>query len=147
MPWEYNQTTGEMKHNGQSVGRGYSGAGRRGSVSRNNPKMEAISNTGPIPQGRYLIGSPRKSAKTGPHVMDLTPIGHSAHGRSAFQIHGNNKTDDASSGCIIMPPAVRKRISSSGDNELVVISGAGAHVIPGLRPMIESLERVPRFFA
>lgn len=95
---------------------GYSGR----SEGRNNPGLQCVQNTGPIPTGKYRIGAPRASGKTGPHVMDLTPVGHTACGRSAFQIHGDNKARDASSGCIILPRSIREMISQSGDNELVV---------------------------
>ena len=82
--------------------------------------MENVADTGPIPTGRYSIGRPHRSARTGPHVMNLTPMGHNAHGRTAFQIHGNNATNNASNGCVILPRNVREQISNSGDADLTV---------------------------
>jgi len=53
-------------------------------------------------------------------LMKLTPVGHDAHGRTDFRIHGDNQTGDASHGCIIMAHGVREVISHSDDNELMV---------------------------
>jgi len=108
--WSWDQSEGVLYLNSQWAARGYSGRGK----GRNNPAMEAARGVGPIPAGRWRIGPPRTSGRTGPHVMDLTPIGHDAHGRSAFQIHGDNAAGDASSGCIVLPRVWRERISKSG---------------------------------
>jgi hypothetical protein len=110
MGWSWDQSEGALYLDGRRVARGYSGRGE----GRNNPAMEIERSIGPIPAGRWRIGPPRTSPRTGPHVMDLTPIDHDAHGRSAFQIHGDNAAGDASSGCIVLPRAVRERISEGG---------------------------------
>ena len=107
MGWSWDQSEGALYFDGRWVARGYSGRGE----GRNNPAMEAVRGVGPIPAGRWRIGLPRTSTRTGPHVMDLTPMGHDAHGRSAFQIHGDNAAGDASSGCIVLPRAFRELIS------------------------------------
>lgn len=124
MPWEYSQSTGELRRrqNGTHVlvGTGYSGI----NTGLNNPAMENRANTGPIPRGVWSIGNPRRSANTGPHVLDLRPVGHNAHHRTNFQIHGDNTTPqahDASNGCIILPRNVREIISNSGDTVLHVV--------------------------
>ena len=116
--WTWDQSEGALYRAGRLVARGYSG--RKG-PHRNNPASEGERAKGPIPRGRYSIGAPRTSAKTGPFVMDLTPIGHDALGRSAFQIHGDNRAGDASSGCIILPRAVRETIAASGLKEIEVV--------------------------
>ncbi len=53
----------------------------------------------------------------------LTPRGHTALGRTSFQIHGDsiNAPGEASSGCIIMPRMVRERIWRSNDRLLKVV--------------------------
>lgn len=117
MPWIYDQSSGEITHDGSYVGTGYSGNG----TSRNRPTDQHLRNRGPIPRGRYTIGPPHQSARTGPHVLNLRPNGHNALGRTDFQIHGNNATNDASNGCIILGPAIRRQISSSGDTTLIVV--------------------------
>lgn len=122
MPWIYDQSNGRLYYQTPDADKprladvGYSGHGR----GRNNPGLEQERSVGPIPRGRYDIGLPRQSEKTGPHVMDLTPNGHTAHGRTAFQIHGNNKTNNASRGCIILTRPMRERISASNDRVLIV---------------------------
>jgi hypothetical protein len=116
MPWTYNQITGKLTHDGRVVGTGYSGRG----FGRNNPLAEAVRGVGPVPSGRYTIGRPHLGVHTGPHTMNLTPVGHNARGRTLLRIHGDNLAHNASHGCIILPPQVRHRISESGDNVLDV---------------------------
>jgi len=119
--WTYRQTSGDLIHDGTLVGRGYSGAGRTLDEGRNNPDMETVRGKGPIPAGLWRIHPPRNSRRVGPHAMDLTPVGHRAHGRTAFMIHGDNRRGDASRGCIILTPGLRHRVSESGDTDLEVI--------------------------
>ena len=119
--WIYDQSSGELRDpNGRRVAFGYSGKG----ASRNVPGREHVRAQGPIPRGFWRIGKPRNSKRTGPHVMDLAPIGHDAHGRSAFQIHGDNSLMNftASSGCIILARPIREMISKSGITLLEVVA-------------------------
>lgn len=117
--WLYKQLTGELFQNGYRVGVGYSGH----SQGRNNPAMESIADTGPIPCGNYVIGEPFDSSTHGPHVMRLTPdVGTDELGRSGFLLHGDNMRHDASLGCIIMSRSIRDLVSSSGDISLQVVS-------------------------
>ncbi|MCF6211424.1 MAG: DUF2778 domain-containing protein [Gammaproteobacteria bacterium] len=85
--------------------------------------MEHLTDVGPIPRGKYRIDSPRTSANTGPYVLPLLPVGHTAHGRANFQIHGDSikSPGTASSGCIIMPRAVREKIWNSHVREINVV--------------------------
>jgi len=119
--WTYDQSTGDLFHDGKFVGTGYSGAGRTLASGRNNPDMEASVAAGPIPRGRWEIGKPRRSASLGPVVMNLAPVGHTAHGRSLFRIHGNTAANDASRGWIILARPLRERIAGSGDASLDVV--------------------------
>ena len=121
MPWTYSQSTGELRHNGELVGTGYSGAGRAASTGRNNPAMQTSANRGPIPQGQWRIGPAHNRLHKGPTVMALTAVGHNAFGRSGFLIHGDNPTNNASEGCIILGPAIRRQIAASGDPSLSVV--------------------------
>ena len=120
MPWEYSQKTGVLSHNGQNAGRGYSG---KMGIWRNNPAMETVKNKGPIPRGQYRIGAAIKHAAKGPITMSLSPIGHVAHGRTAFLIHGDSTKNpgDASEGCIVLGPHIRQRVAASGDAVLNVV--------------------------
>jgi len=102
---------------------GYSGAGYSFSEGRNNAGMEDVVGRGPIPIGWYSIGEPHHSPTTGPYTMNLDPQpGTDTLGRSAFRIHGNNAENDASHGCIILPPDARRAIWESGDHTLQVIA-------------------------
>jgi hypothetical protein len=124
--WMWKQTTGELWRDGSFVSVGYSGKGR----GRNNPALQNVRGVGPLPRGRYRIGTPRTSARTGPFVMDLSPIDatpndtvHDETGRSAFQIHGDSvrAPGTASSGCIILPRAIRERIWRSKVHVIEVV--------------------------
>lgn len=130
MPWIYHQSTGQLEyrsptgaagqHGADQVATGYSGA--PGSV--NNSNAEGIANVGPIPRGRWQIGAiEAHHPHLGPNVMSLTPVGHSAHGRSAFYVHGDNALGNrsASNGCIILGPDIRHRIGRSHDRVLEVV--------------------------
>lgn len=119
MAWKWDQSAGELTRNGRFVARGYSGAG----IGRNNPDLEAKVATGPIPAGRWRIGGPPYASRNvGPYALHLEPVGHGAHGRSAFKIHGDSarRPGKASKGCIILPRNVRELIWASGDRDLEV---------------------------
>lgn len=85
-------------------------------AGRNNPAMCNVSNIGPLPPGRYRIERSRDSATLGPVIFDLTPLpGTDTFGRSLFRIHGNDKLNDASHGCLILDRNVRDLIASVVD--------------------------------
>lgn len=120
MTWTYQQHSGKLLHDGTHIATGYAGKGD----ARNDGAREAERDIGPLPRGRYLIAAPRDSENTGPYVLDLSPSGHDALGRTDFQIHGDSKLNpgDASRGCIILERSIREQISASGDAELEVIA-------------------------
>lgn len=120
MTWTYKQSNGELSWDGEFEGTGYSGA----DTGRNNPAMQDVVDAGPIPQGSYKIGSAYDDiGKLGPCVMALDPLpGTETFGRTLFRIHGDNINHDASHGCIILGPAIRRKIASSADRDLVVMS-------------------------
>lgn len=101
---------------------GYSGHG----PGRNQPKLEAVHNVGPIPKGLYTIGKPQCCAPVppgphGPYILPLTPNGHDAHGRTGLLCHGNNSKNDASLGCLIQSFPVRQRMGGSSSHDLLVL--------------------------
>ena len=119
--WVYEQSSGKLLHDGQLVGEGYSGHGK----GVNNPKLQDVHDTGPIPQGEWRIGEPYDQSEHGPCVMQLTPEpGTETFGRTEFLMHGDLKDKPgqllASKGCIIMPRWVRDTVARSGDNLLKV---------------------------
>lgn len=119
--WKYSQSTGNLYKDGKPVTKGYSGHGKTLAEGRNNPAMEDEVAKGPIPRGMWRIGKPYNSQRVGPFALPLEPINHDAHGRTAFRIHGDNKANNASHGCIILPRLVREAIWNSGDRLLEVV--------------------------
>lgn len=123
MPWVYESSTGNLLYSdgrsmsGTLIGKGYSG--KKG--FKNNVLYEQVRNVGPIPPGMYMIGLSYPSRTKGPMTMNLTPFGHNALGRTLFRIHGNNTKNDASEGCIILTPDIRKKIAESSDRVLIVV--------------------------
>ena len=117
--WTYSQGTGHLYDtDGKKVATGYSGKGH----GKNNCDMQHIPSVGPIPRGMWFIGKPRDSKNVGPFAMDLKPVeGTLTYGRSAFMIHGDNRTGTASEGCIILPRRARHIIWDSGDRVLNVV--------------------------
>jgi hypothetical protein len=116
--WIYRQKTGALwSPDGEQVGTGYAGYAE----GRNNPDLENVANIGPVPRGLYTIGASFKHPKTGPVTMRLAPDStNTMHGRSAFMIHGDNATHDASEGCIILPRDVRIAVDKSSVKRLQV---------------------------
>ena len=117
MGWKYSQSSGKLSHNGSYMATGYSGAG----TCKNVPNCEHKPNVGPIPRGAWRIGG--YDGSKGPLTIDLEPVGHNAHGRTLFRIHGDSISNPgtASEGCIIMPRSVRQKIVKSADKILEVV--------------------------
>lgn len=119
MTWTYHQKSAELLHDGAFEGTGYSGT----LSGRNNPDAQEIPNIGPIPRGVYRIGQAYDHPQLGPCVMNLDPqAGTDTFGRDLFRIHGDNARHDASHGCIILGPAIRRGIAATDDLELVVMA-------------------------
>lgn len=126
--WTYIQKSGELLHDGEHEGVGYFGYNDpdSGQEGKNNPDLQNIHDVGPIPVGRYVIGSPHDTLTHGPFVLPLTPdAANQMFGRSAFLIHGDSVVEPgtASRGCIIMNRVIRNEVATSGDHALTVISG------------------------
>lgn len=110
---------GELELDGHFEGITYSGKGE----GRNNPEMEAIRGVGPIPRGLYAVSLCEQ--KEHPHlampVFRLLPVGHDAHGRDGFLLHGDNVDHDASEGCIIAGKTFRLKLEADHETELRVV--------------------------
>lgn len=117
MPWSYVQNTGNLRHNGAIVGRGYSGHGS----GVNNPAMQNVVAVGPIPDDVYRIGQPYTDPHRGALTMRLTPIDGHAGGpethRDGFLIHADAVKFpgqmQASEGCIILSAQIRLLIAQA----------------------------------
>lgn len=108
-----------MTRNGKTVGHGYAGR----DAGKNNPDMQNVPATGPLPRGHYEILEPRESDHVGHYAMPLQPDpANEMFGRSAFYIHGDSSTHpgDASHGCIVIAPDVRRLVWLSADHALTV---------------------------
>jgi RHS repeat-associated protein len=140
LEWVYEQSTGRMWHVNDTTGvireatppnkPGYSGHGE----GVNHPGYEFVKDVpgehspGPIPRGTYRIERQQNNV-TGsgtrlPGSMRLTPDPkNTMYGRDGFLIHGDNPRGNqtASTGCIILPPSIRRVIGNSGDNRLRVV--------------------------
>src|SRR5690242_17454097 len=116
--WTYSQSTGLLSHDSGYSATCYSGHG----TGLNNPAMDAVHSVGPIPRGRWRFGIFFDHPHLGPMVSALTPVGHDAHGRTEFFMHGAHTNDhhDSSDGCIIAGPDVRTRVKKSYDTDLTV---------------------------
>lgn len=117
--WTYSQSQGRILHAGNLIGSGYSGFG----AGLNAHDREAEKDVGPIPVGLWRITHWYDIYKDkGPVVAALEPVGHDAHGRRGFLIHGDSQAMDhtASRGCIIAPRAVRSSWRASADMDLEV---------------------------
>lgn len=127
MPWIYSITRGIFERpcplpNGKpSRFEAYSG---KEGIWRDNYDYEGARDLGPIPRGEYRIGPAYDHPKLGKITMNLTPLFHQALGRTNFRIHGNNKSNDASTGCIILDKEFREAVAEAvrnGDTLLTVV--------------------------
>jgi len=114
----YHQSTGNMymetiyvdgdrcHHHRVLMATGYSGRGEY----RNSGQAEHVAGKGPIPRGHWHTGRSFTSKQTGPIAIPLYWVDDgegNLHGRSGFQIHGDNYAGDASSGCIVLERPMR----------------------------------------
>jgi len=107
----YSQSTGVMACYDDDTGRqyyfrvGYSGTGS----GRDNPDAQNQPNAGPIPRGNWqMSGDWYNSPNTGANTMNIVPQNgnsclDSSRDCDSFRIHGNNSSNDASHGCIVLP--------------------------------------------
>lgn len=120
MPWRWKQSTGELYDPaGKLVERGYSGKG----PGVNNPNLQHVQDTGPIPEGVWLMGAAvARHPRMGPITIPLTQVEGERFGRHSFFVHGDNQARNrsASSGCPIVGRPGRERMAASKDRYLKV---------------------------
>lgn len=130
--WTFNIKAGKVFHNGEFFSSGWSGHNVRGGVQgRNNPATQAVKDIGPLPVGKYKVGTAYDSPKTGPLTIPLTPDpSNEMYDRDGFRIHGwqigtdpNDPFNPSSDGCIMQARPYREAINSSPDKDWEVISG------------------------
>jgi len=118
MVWTYKQSTGEMFHDGELVGQGYSGV----LTNKNNPDRQQVKGMGPLPRGMYAITS--HGTSKGPMTIILEQRSGDTFGRNLFRIHGERRDKPpgfASEGCIVIDANVRRRILRSNDPIVEVV--------------------------
>ena len=122
MSWTFQISSGAFLNlNNIEVAKGYAGHGQ----GLNNPAMCNVPDVGPLPPGKYKIGSHEDNPHVGKFAMRLTPDpGNDMYGRAGFFIHGDNPqmNHTASDGCIILPLPVRQDVANSGDDDLLVVA-------------------------
>lgn len=100
---------------------GYSGRGEH----MDDPSSEHLPGKGPIPAGKWFIGTARNHERLGPVAIPLLPDDgwQVPGGRSGFFIHGDNRAANktASSGCIVLDRRNREFIASQAGRQLIVI--------------------------
>ncbi len=121
--WTYRQRTGEIiDPGGNLLERGYSGKG----VGVNNPDMQHVEDTGPLPEGTWRMESAvERHPRLGLVAIPLTMVEGDWFGRHSFYVHGDNHAMNrtASSGCIIASRRVRDRMAASKDRYIKVETG------------------------
>lgn len=117
--WVWDQSSGTMAWDGNVFARGYAGKG----AGKNNPAMQGVRKTGPIPRGLWRMAGVTSSK--GPVTIVLEPeAGTNTLDRSAFRIHGDNRRVNytASEGCIILNRSARDRMwQSRNDSPLMEV--------------------------
>lgn len=118
----YSQSSGLVsKESGEAVTQGWAGNG----AGKNNPAMQDVRSTGPLPQGLYSVGAWQSHPRLGPMAAELMQIEGETFGRSAFFIHGpslrSEHYGEESRGCIVIPRVGRDLVRSLGPDFIRVI--------------------------
>lgn len=119
----YDRRSGMLSRGSKALGLCYSGNG----AGLNNPEMDSVVNTGPLPAGDYTLATvgPAELAtmKKGPNVFRLIAApGTEMHGRAGFLIHWDNIRQDfsASEGCIVPVMSITWQRIHDGDTLKVI---------------------------
>ena len=119
--YEFKQSTGEVfDYQGKHIATGYAGRNE----GKNNPDMQDVKGTGPLPEGVYYMQAPKDDSVVGKYAMRLTPSpANQMFGRNSFFIHGDSVEHPglASHGCIVLPKICRELIWASGDHTIRVV--------------------------
>lgn len=136
MSFTYEQVSGRMSYDDEVIGMGYAGRDFDDSGmfvdGKNNPAKENVKGIGPLPAGIYTpIKLFPNHPVVGKYAIQLQPDKATeakiiAYGRSpgSFFVHGDSAVHpgQASHGCIVLSPDVRKMIWTVRD-DITVVSG------------------------
>lgn len=120
--WTYQQSTGQLRHEGELASIGYAGMPPNG---KNNPAAQNIHDVGPIPQGFYTPQAPINHPQLGPYAIRLVQDAtNEMFGRDGFFMHSDSMAHPgrASEGCIVIALSARQQFWASGDHRLQVIA-------------------------
>lgn len=116
----FQQSTGNIYHQGQFRAQGYAGNGE----GKNNPAMQNVPKVGPPPRGIYSQGDVvQHHPRVGEFAIPLIPDpANQMEGRSEFFCHGDSfqHPGEASDGCIVAPRWLREEIAASQEKIQVV---------------------------
>jgi hypothetical protein len=116
MNLNYSQASGLVTDDtGQFVAKGWAGCGD----GKNNPAMQMVHETGPLPQGIYRVEAWGRHPRLGPLTARLIQIQGETFGRDAFYCHGPSSKNygQESKGCIVIPRFDRERVAALLVNE------------------------------
>ena len=119
MNLNYQQSTGLLTDDdGKVVAHGW--AGRQ--EGKNNPDMEDVHCTGPLPCGTYSVGPWGGHPPLGPDSTHLTQTSGESYGRDGFYIHGPGTVNygQESKGCIVIPRAERLVVMGLAPDQITV---------------------------
>ena len=111
MNLNYSQSTGAITQDDSTIiATGWAGKGG----GKNNPAMQNIKSTGPLPQGVYSTGPWQIHPRLGPLAARLIQISGETYGRDEFFIHGPSSKNygQESKGCIIVPRKEREKVAA-----------------------------------
>ena len=111
MNLNYAQSTGKLTlDDGTLVAVGWAGRG----PGKNNPALQAVKSTGPLPQGVYTVGEWHDHPRLGLMVARLIQTEGETFGRDEFFIHGASRNLDKfgqeSKGCIVLTHTEREEV-------------------------------------
>lgn len=118
--YTYVQSTGQLKLGNEVIGTGYSGQG----AAKNNPAMQFVKDTGPIPTGDYLIHRRTQDDKTGEPIIELhTAVWTNTGGRKEmFKIVADsNPPGNAGVNAIVLPRDAREKIDTAPLTKIKVV--------------------------
>ena len=121
MNLNYAQSTGKVTlDDGSLVAVGWAGRGK----GKNNPAMQAVKSTGPLPQGVYTVGEWRDHPRLGAMVARLIQTEGETFGRDEFFIHGASRNLDKfgqeSKGCIVLTHNNREEVKDLNPSTITV---------------------------
>lgn len=116
--------------NGTLIATGFSGNNSRMPQNptringMNNPNMVSVRCIGPLPPGKYTVGTWETHPDLGPNSASLTQVRGITYGRDGFFIHGPGPTDplNSSEGCIVIGHIERLKVASLKPTTITVIA-------------------------